>query len=49
MGHNYMGIWYFLLVLMFAVIGVPGPVPAVRHQVAILGALHTRDEVVSLA
>ena len=39
----------YLLVFMFAVIRVPGPVPALRHQVAVLGALLTGGDVVALA
>ena len=34
---------------MFAVIRVPGPVPAVRHEVTVPGAQLTRGDVVALA
>ena len=34
---------------MFAVIRVPGPVSALRNQVAVLGALFTGGDVVALA
>ena len=34
---------------MFAVIGVPGPVSAVRHEVTVPGAQLTGGDVVALA
>ena len=48
MQPSLLGILY-LLVLMFAVIRVPGPVSALRNQVAVLGALFTGGDVVALA